>query len=183
MINIDYPLYSEQDYATGRLPPDLLAVPSADRTRLRKPVLRKREAAESPRAARNRRIRTAPHDLRITRPPVYAEEVPRAEADEKESRLTCENLFARDLERRLARELYYWDHALGGWVLDGFIERRLLIYDNGFGESAHADVTEGEGIRSHRYRPCILTMDVDEGLRPRNYHDEYIHRRAPPQAD
>jgi len=129
----------------GRLPEDAMNIPAEDVEILRALGRKKHEYANLPVMDRNRKIWTATNDLKMTRPPVYVDEICWAEfAGEEELKLRCTHPFAVELEDFMRKELYCWEHGLGDIIVEDYVESPLVVYDSGFGIDEVVDTISTE---------------------------------------
>lgn len=148
----------------GRLPADALHIPAEDVEILRELGRKKHEYANLPVMDRNRKLWTAANDLKMTRPPVYVDEIcwPEMNGD-GELNLRCTHPFARELEDFLRKELYCFEHGLGDVIIEDYVESPLVVYDSGFGIDEVVDIRKSdrnsEVVSRHFY---ILIRDMDD---------------------
>ena len=83
------------------------------------------------------------NDLESERPMVWINEIPWHEMNvDDELTLQCEGSWAQELERRLKREIYQWNHMPGDMVVSDFIECPLVIHSTDFGIIEDVDVAK-----------------------------------------
>ena len=123
-----------KNWSLGRLPESELALTREDLERLRALGRRKKEYAESPVMDERRARWRAANDLRMTKPPIFVDEICWTEIDDPALKLQCgAPIRAGNWRTLLLKELYCLDHALYDQVAEPFIENPLVVYDSGFG--------------------------------------------------
>lgn len=74
------------------------------------------------------------NDLKARRPMVWINEIPWHEMNvNDELTLVCENNWARELETRLRRTIYQWNHMRGDMIVNNYISCPMAIYSTDFG--------------------------------------------------
>jgi hypothetical protein len=159
----------ESDELRGRISSDYLQISSEDRTILRTLAEKKHEAANLPVMEERRRRWYAANDLRMTKPPIFVDEIcwPEMNGDH-ELDTHCTHPFAQELEVLLRRELYCFEHGLGDVVVEDYLECPVVVYDSGFGIEEDVDVVRSERnseVVSRHFKPYLLTMDDVERIR------------------
>jgi len=152
----------------GRLPESELALSSDDVARLRALGRRKKEYAENPVMDERRALWRSANDLKMTKPPVFVDEICWTEIDDSALNFTCVHPFARELEDLLLKELYCLDHALYDQVVEPFIENPLVVYDSGFGIDEVVDTRSTQfnsEIVSRHFHILIEGMDDIQKIR------------------
>jgi len=103
------------------------------------------------------------NDLKSSRPMVWINEIPWHEMNyNDELTLRSEHPWARDLETRLRREIYQWEHMPGDMIVNDYIESPLVIHSSDFGivEDVDIAITDSENdIVSRHYNIQIKDMD------------------------
>jgi hypothetical protein len=166
----------QPDLKLGRLPSDALRISAEDREILRGLGRRKHEAANLPVMAERRQRWFDTNDLRMTKPPIFVDEICWAEMNEDHGLdLRCSHPFAQELEEVLRRELYCFDHDLGDLVVEDYIECPVVVYDSGFHIEEHVEIKHSDRnseVVSRHFEPYILTMDDVEKIKePEIYAD------------
>ncbi len=81
------------------------------------------------------------NDLKTEKPAIYINEVPWHEMNvNNELTLVCEDLFCRQLEDGLRKEIYAYQHFPGDQVVLAEIESPIVIQDSGFGIEEVSDI-------------------------------------------
>jgi hypothetical protein len=103
------------------------------------------------------------NDLKSKRPMVWINEIPWHEMNvNDELTLRTEHPWARDLEQRLRRTIYQWDHMPGDMIVNPWIECPLVIHSTDFGIIEEVDIasTDSENdIYSRHFKIQIEDMD------------------------
>ncbi|RKX85891.1 MAG: hypothetical protein DRP58_05190 [Spirochaetes bacterium] len=103
------------------------------------------------------------NDLKSDRPMVWINEIPWHEMNyDNELTLKTEHPWARDLETKLRREIYQWNHMPGDMIVNDYIECPLVIHSTDFGivEDVDIAVTDSENdVVSRHYKIQIKDMD------------------------
>lgn len=90
---------------------------------------------------------------------VWINEVPRHEMNvDDELTLRCGGSWAKELELRLRREIYQWNHMPGDMVVSDFIECPMAIHSTDFGITEDVDVVktdDASDIVSRRFNVQI----------------------------
>ncbi len=109
------------------------------------------------------------NDLKSKRPMVWINEIPWHEMNfEDELTLQSEHPWARDLERKLRREIYQWKHMPGDMIVNDYIECPLVIHSSDFGILEDVDIVkthEDNEIVSRHYKIQIRDMDDLEKIK------------------
>ncbi|OGV50599.1 MAG: hypothetical protein A2X49_12435 [Lentisphaerae bacterium GWF2_52_8] len=117
------------------------------------------------------------NSLQKSRPAVWMNEIPwhELEAVKPELMAQCEDQFLRQLELRLRRELYQWDHFRCDMIVDPFISCELVggpvgsYADYGIKENARKE----EGAHDVVYLPVLETLADAEQIRtPQVWYDK-----------
>ena len=117
------------------------------------------------------------NDLESDRPMVWINEIPWHEMNvNDELTLKTEHPWARELELRLRRTIYQWDHMQGDMIVSPFIECPLVIHSTDFGiieEVQVAKTDDANDIYSRHFEIQIKDMDDLEKIRmPKITHYE-----------
>ncbi|MBI9101842.1 MAG: hypothetical protein JEY99_05465 [Spirochaetales bacterium] len=103
------------------------------------------------------------NDLKSKRPMVWINEIPWHEMNvDDELTLCTHHPWARDLETRLRRTIYQWDHLQGDMIVSPFIECPLVIHSTDFGILEDVDVARTDAdndIYSRHFKIQIKDMD------------------------
>ena len=109
------------------------------------------------------------NDLESKRPMVWINEIPWHEMNvNDELTLRTEHPWARDLEVRLRRTIYQWDHLQGDMIVSPFIECPLVIHSTDFGIIEDVEVAktdEANDIYSRHFEIQIHDMDDLEKIK------------------
>lgn len=157
-------------------------IPQADVAVIRELAAKVAEIAALP--VQQMRIREweALNDLRPARPMAMIDEIPWHELS-RPGVLAAEELvvvstdsFTRELETRLRRELYRWNHMRVDMVVRPYMDFSKVICTTGWGLSIEEDTIEqGEGsnIRSHHYSDQLANPeDIEKFREPEVWLDE-----------
>jgi hypothetical protein len=108
---------------------------------LRELAREKAEIASDPLQPQNIKLWTDTNDLKMSRPPVYINELPWHEMNvNNELTLRTENQFCRRLEASLRAEIYCWRHLPGSMVVSTVIQCPFVINDSGFGIDENVNI-------------------------------------------
>jgi hypothetical protein len=154
--------------APGKLAQFTEAVTQSDRRIVRELAARVAElAALDVNAERIGRIK-ATNGLRPVRPVVWIDEIPWHElAADAELALRCESALAREVEERLRRTLYQWDHFQADMVVEPFFRVGKAFDDTGVGIGVEEEtLSTGGDVVSHRYEDQLEDEAVLETLHP-----------------
>lgn len=103
------------------------------------------------------------NDLKSPRPMVWINEIPWHEMNyNDELTLRTEHPWARDLETKLRREIYQWNHMPGDMIVNDYIECPLVIHSTDFGivEDVDIAITDPDNdVVSRHYNIQIESMD------------------------
>ena len=103
------------------------------------------------------------NDLKSDRPMVWINEIPWHEMNyNDELTLKTEHPWARDLETKLRREIYQWNHMPGDMIVNDYIECPLVIHSTDFGivEDVDIAITDPDNdVVSRHYKIQIKDMD------------------------
>ncbi len=109
------------------------------------------------------------NDLDSKRPMVWINEIPWHEMNvNDELTLKTEHPWARDLETRLRRTIYQWDHLQGDMIVSPFIECPLAIHSTDFGIIEDVQVArtdDSNDIYSRHFEIQIKDMDDLEKIK------------------
>lgn len=157
-------------------------LPAADVAVVRELAARIAEIAALPVQAERIREWQALNDLRPARPMAMIDEIPWHEmsipglpgADELVMRTI--HPFARELETRLRRELWRWNHARVDMVVRPYMDFGKVIRSTGWGLDIKQDVLdqgEGNTIQSHHYSDQLAKPeDIEKFREPEVWLDE-----------
>lgn len=152
-------------------------IPREDRAILRELGKKKTEIAMLPVMKDNEKLWRDANDLRMTKPPVFIDEICWNEMNvDDELTLLTSHPFAQELEDFLRKELYRWKHLPASMVVSPFIECPMAVYDSGFGidekvETVQTDETNT--IVSRHFNILIRNMDDIAKIKdPEIIHDE-----------
>ncbi len=109
------------------------------------------------------------NDLKSRRPMIWINEIPWHEMNvNDELTLKTEHPWARELELRLRRTIYQWNHMPGDMIVNPFIECPLVIHSTDFGiiEEVKVVKTDAENdIYSRHFEIQIKSMDDLEKIK------------------
>jgi len=109
------------------------------------------------------------NDLESERPMVYINEIPWHEMNvDNELTLLCQNQWARDLEDKLRKTIYQWNHMPGDMVVNDYIECPLVFTSTGMGITEDVDIaiTDNESdIYSRHFNIQISEPDDIEKIK------------------
>lgn len=89
------------------------------------------------------------NDLDGVRPMVWINEIPWHEMNvDDELTLQCEHQWARNLEDKLRKTIYQWNHMPGDMVVNPYIDCPLIIHNSSFGITEDVDVVKTDGDNS-----------------------------------
>lgn len=117
------------------------------------------------------------NDLKSVRPMVWINEIPWHEMNvNDELTLRTENPWARELEQKLRREIYQWNHMRADMVINNYLECPLAIHSTDFGIIEDVDIArtdEKSEIYSRHFRIQIKEpKDIEKIKMPEVSHDE-----------
>jgi hypothetical protein len=117
------------------------------------------------------------NQLEPTRPLVWINEIPWHEMNvDDELTLQTTDPWCREVETRLRRRLYQWDHMPGDMVVGNYLASPLTIHSTGFGIREEVDIVRTDAasdIVSRRFhRQIVEPEDVEKIKMPRVIHDE-----------
>jgi hypothetical protein len=117
------------------------------------------------------------NDLKSVRPMVWINEIPWHEMNvNDELTLRTNNLWARELEQKLRREIYQWNHMRADMVVNNFLECPLAIHSTDFGIIEDVDIVktdEKSDIYSRHFKIQIREPeDIDKIKMPEISHDK-----------
>ena len=116
------------------------------------------------------------NDLESVRPVVWINEIPWHEMNvDDELTLGTTHPWAQELETRLRRTIYQWNHMRGDMVVNDYIDCPLVIHSTDFGIHEEVDVAktdDGNDIVSRHFHIQISSMeDVDKIKMPTVTHN------------
>lgn len=117
------------------------------------------------------------NDLKSVRPMVWINEIPWHEMNvNDELTLRTNNLWARELEQKLRREIYQWNHMRADMVVNNFVECPLALHSTDFGIIEDVDIVktdEKSDIYSRHFKIQIKEPeDIDKIKMPAISHDK-----------
>jgi len=117
------------------------------------------------------------NDLEPVRPLIWINEIPWHEMNvNDELTLQCADEWARQVEMRLRRTLYQWNHMPGDMVVDDHIACYKVIHNTGFGISEDVDIVrtdEASSVVSRRFhRQIVEPEDIAKIKMPVVTYDE-----------
>lgn len=117
------------------------------------------------------------NDLKSVRPMVWINEIPWHEMNvNDELTIKTKNLWARELERKLRREIYQWNHLRADMVVNNFLECPLALNSTDFGIIEDVDIAktdEKSDIYSRHFKIQIKEpKDIDKIKMPEISHDK-----------
>ena len=116
------------------------------------------------------------NDLKSIRPMVWINEIPWHEMNvNDELTIRTKNLWAREFEQKLRREIYQWNHMRADMVVNNFLECPLAIHSTDFGLIEDVDIVktdENNEIYSRHFKIQIKEPeDIDKIKMPMISHD------------
>lgn len=141
------------------------------------------EISADPVNERNAKNWTLLNDKKSVKPMVWINEVPWNEMNvNDELTLFCEHPWARNLEEKIKKTIYQWDHFRGDMVVNPYMECPLAIHSTGFGivEDVDAAYTDPEnGVYSRHFNVQISEPeDIEKIKMPVVTHDEKETQRS-----
>jgi len=132
--------------------------------------------ASSPLQKEKTHLWTNLNDLKSIRPMVWINEIPWHEMNvNDELTIRTKNLWAREFEQKLRREIYQWNHMRADMVVNNFLECPLAIHSTDFGLIEDVDVVktdENSEIYSRHFKVQIQEPeDIDKIKMPVISHD------------
>jgi len=123
------------------------------------------------------RLWTSLNDLKSVRPMVWINEIPWHEMNvNDELTIQTTNPWARELEQKLRRIIYQWNHMPADMVINNYIECPLAIHSTDFGIIEDVDIVktdEKSDIYSRHFKIQIKEPeDIDKIKMPRITHYE-----------
>lgn len=117
------------------------------------------------------------NDLKSIRPMVWINEIPWHEMNVNNGlTLRTKNPWARELEQKLRREIYQWNHMRADMVVNSFLDCPLAIHSTDFGIIEDVDIAktdEKSDIYSRHFRIQIKEPeDIEKIKMPKISHDE-----------
>ncbi len=144
-------------------------IPPKDREILRELGCRTAEIAALPVQKEKIKLWKALNGLKPVRPMVMIDQIPWHELEPNdELKLQTEDEFCRELETRLRRKLYSWEHMRADMVIEPFIDIPKIIRGADFGIKPLENLSEpaGEGgVRGHEYIDQLKTKEDLEKIR------------------
>ncbi len=123
------------------------------------------------------------NDLDSDRPMVWINEIPWHEMNvDDELTIRCRHPWAQELETKLRRTIYQWNHMRGDMVVDDYLECPLVIHSTDFG--IHEDVNvaktdDSNDIVSRHFHVQIKEIgDIEKISMPRVIHYEKASEAA-----
>ncbi len=144
-------------------------LPAADVAVVRELAARVAEIAALPVQQETVRLWEAHNDLGPERPMAMIDEIPWHEMNvDDELTVIASNPFTRELEIRLRRELYRWNHLRVDMVVRPYVDFKKVINHSGWGLGIHeATIEMGDGntIVSHHYEDQLANPEDLEKFR------------------
>ena len=117
------------------------------------------------------------NDLKSIRPMVWINEIPWHEMNvSNELTLKTTNPWARELEQKLRRELYQWNHMPGDMIVNDYLECPLAIHSTDFGIVEDVDIVrtdeKSEIYSRHFHKQIKEPEDIEKIKMPRITHYE-----------
>jgi len=117
------------------------------------------------------------NDLKSIRPMVWINEIPWHEMNvSNELTLKTTNPWARELEQKLRRELYQWNHMPGDMIVNDYLECPLAIHSTDFGIVEDVDIVrtdeKSEIYSRHFHKQIKEPEDIEKIKMPRIAHYE-----------
>jgi len=108
---------------------------------------------------------TGTNDLKMTKPPVFINEVPWHEMNvEDELTLRAQNPFCKQLELELRKELYTWKHMPGSMVINPYIECPLVVHDSDIGMEENVDTVKTDATSDVVSRHFNIQIQEEEDI-------------------
>jgi len=125
------------------------------------------------------RLWTKMNDLDSERPMIWINEIPWHEMNvNDELTLQCSNPWARELEDRLRKEIYQWNHMPGDMVINNYIECPLAIHSTDFGIIEDVDIIKTDETSDIVSRHFNIQIKEPEDLKkiqmPTVTHNEFV---------
>lgn len=155
---------------------------------LRALAARYAEYAALPVQQEKRRLWTALNTGRRTRPMILVDQLPWHELDTDGSlRCQVEDPYWQEVERRLRRRLYQWEHVPVDMVLDPYLPLYVPVQWTGWGIEIDEDLLEteaGNDVVSHHFNNQIETLeDLEKIHQPTIRRDHAAEALVRQQAD
>lgn len=120
---------------------------------------------------------TSLNDLKSIRPMVWINEIPWHEMNvNDELTLQTINPWARDLEQKLRREIYQWNHMPGDMIVSDYLECPLAFHSTDFGIVEDVDIVrtdeKSEIYSRHFHKQIKEPEDIEKIKMPRITHYE-----------
>lgn len=108
---------------------------------LRKLARMKKEISLDDQNTDNIRLWTSANDLKMTKPPIFINEVCWHEMGyNDELTLQTKDPFLQGIEKSLRQEIYMWRHMPGNMVVDSYIECPIIVRGDNFGIEEDVDI-------------------------------------------
>jgi hypothetical protein len=132
---------------------------------LRELAREKAEIAANPKQSENIRLWTDTNDVRMTKPPVFINEIPWNEMNvNDELTLLCEDKFLRLVENGLRQEIYHSKHMPGNMVVTPTYEFTPVIEDSGFGIDEDVDIVRTDAASDVVSRHFNIQISNEEDI-------------------
>ncbi|MBT3319386.1 MAG: hypothetical protein HN948_02300 [Clostridia bacterium] len=144
---------------------------------------RKKEIASMPIQKENIKLWTNTNDLKMTKAPIYINEICWNEfSGSEELELQCEDSLCRQKEEQLRQEIYCWNHMPGNMVVTDVMPCELVVEHSGYGiheESDLISLEDGTTAPSRHFHIQIRDIDdIDRIMFPRiTYHKEQTNEK------
>ncbi len=132
---------------------------------LRELARQKAEIASDPRNVENAKLWTDTNDLKMTKAPVYINELPWHEMNvDDELTLLTSDPFLQKVENQLRKEIYSWKHLPGNMVVTSFIESPIVINNTGLGISEDVDIVKTDEVSSVVSRHFNIQIKCEDDI-------------------
>lgn len=152
------------------------SLPKEDVSILRSLARRKHELANLDRMNEFRSLWTDVNDLRMSKPPIFINEICWNEFRSIESlQAHCSHKVAQLFEVELRKEIFISENNLGNYIVEDYVEIPLVIFDTDFDIGEKVDILktdETNEIVSRHFKPFIKTMDDVEKIKMPEIHIE-----------
>ncbi len=148
-----------------------------EKTVLRKLAFEISKIAAMPVHKEKSRLWTSLNDLKSVRPMVWINEIPWHQMNvNDELTILTTNPWARELEQKLRRTIYQWNHMPGDMVVNNFLECPLAIHSTDFGIIENVDIVKTDinsDIYSRHFKIQIKEPeDIEKIKMPKVTHYE-----------
>ncbi len=132
---------------------------------LRELARQKAEIAADPRNLENAKLWTNTNDLKMTKAPVYINELPWHEMNvDDELTILTSDPFLQKVENQLRKEIYSWKHLPGNMVVTPYIESPIVINNTGLGISEDVDIVKTDEVSSVVSRHFNIQIKCEDDI-------------------